>query len=85
MTQQNAALVEKSAAAAESLKGQAQQRVQAVAVFKLSGEAARPTARAAAPAARQRRRRHSGSAPTASTATPTSAPAFTYSRLATSR
>ncbi len=35
-TQQNAALVEQSAAAAESLKGQAQQLVQAVAVFKLS-------------------------------------------------
>jgi len=35
-TQQNAALVEQSAAAAESLKGQAEQLVQAVAVFKLS-------------------------------------------------
>ena len=35
-TQQNAALVEESAAAAESLKGQALQLVQAVAVFKLS-------------------------------------------------
>jgi len=35
-TQQNAALVEESAAAAESLKLQAQQMVQAVAVFKLS-------------------------------------------------
>ncbi len=35
-TQQNAALVEEGAAAAESLKGQAQQLVQAVAVFKLS-------------------------------------------------
>jgi methyl-accepting chemotaxis protein len=34
-TQQNAALVEESAAAAESLKGQAQQLVEAVAVFKL--------------------------------------------------
>jgi methyl-accepting chemotaxis protein len=34
-TQQNAALVEESAAAAESLKGQAQHLVQAVAVFKL--------------------------------------------------
>ncbi len=38
VTQQNAALVEQSAAAAESLKGQAQQLVQAVAVFKLSTE-----------------------------------------------
>jgi methyl-accepting chemotaxis protein len=36
VTQQNAALVEESAAAAESLKGQAQQLVQAVAVFKVS-------------------------------------------------
>ena len=35
-TQQNAALVEESAAAAESLRSQAQQLVQAVAVFKLS-------------------------------------------------
>jgi methyl-accepting chemotaxis protein len=35
-TQQNAALVEESAAAAESLKGQAQHLVQAVSVFKLS-------------------------------------------------
>jgi methyl-accepting chemotaxis protein len=37
-TQQNAALVEESAAAAESLKGQAVQLVQAVAVFKLAGD-----------------------------------------------
>jgi len=35
-TQQNAALVEESAAAAESLKVQARQLVQAVAVFKLA-------------------------------------------------
>jgi methyl-accepting chemotaxis protein len=35
-TQQNAALVEESAAAADSLKTQAQQLVQAVAVFKLA-------------------------------------------------
>jgi methyl-accepting chemotaxis protein len=35
-TQQNAALVEESAAAAENLKGQAQQLVAAVAVFKLA-------------------------------------------------
>ncbi|MBZ8141762.1 methyl-accepting chemotaxis protein [Rubrivivax gelatinosus] len=38
-TQQNAALVEESAAAAESLKGQAHSLVQAVAVFKLSRDA----------------------------------------------
>ena len=35
-TQQNAALVEESAAAAESLRQQATQLVQAVAVFKLA-------------------------------------------------
>jgi hypothetical protein len=35
-TQQNAALVEESAAAADSLKGQAQQLVGAVAVFKIA-------------------------------------------------
>jgi methyl-accepting chemotaxis protein len=35
-TQQNAALVEESAAAAESLRGQARQLVDVVAVFKLS-------------------------------------------------
>jgi methyl-accepting chemotaxis protein len=39
-TQQNAALVEESAAAAESLKGQALALVQAVAVFKLAGDGA---------------------------------------------
>jgi methyl-accepting chemotaxis protein len=38
VTQQNAALVEESAAAAESLKQQAQQLVSAVAVFKLGSE-----------------------------------------------
>jgi methyl-accepting chemotaxis protein len=40
-TQQNAALVEESAAAADSLKTQAEQLVQAVSVFKLSGEHSR--------------------------------------------
>ncbi|MBL8362732.1 MAG: MCP four helix bundle domain-containing protein [Rubrivivax sp.] len=54
VTQQNAALVEESAAAAESLKQQARQLVEAVAVFKLVDEAARPAgtslaAHAAAP------------------------------------
>ena len=48
-TQQNAALVEESAAAAESLKGQAQQLVQAVAVFRLSGEGRAGSPAAAAP------------------------------------
>ena len=52
MTQQNAALVEESAAAAESLKGQALQLVQAVAVFKLPNNgqsAARPASKSKAP------------------------------------
>jgi methyl-accepting chemotaxis protein len=43
-TQRNAALVEESAAAADSLKGQAQQLVAAVAVFKVSGDARESTA-----------------------------------------
>jgi methyl-accepting chemotaxis protein len=50
-TQQNAALVEQSAAAAESLKSQAQQLVNAVAVFKLSShDAPGPTITAPSPA-----------------------------------
>ena len=53
MTQQNAALVEESAAAAESLRNQAQQLVGAVAVFKLlqgaSSHSAQPVRQAAAP------------------------------------
>ena len=54
-TQQNAALVEESAAAAESLRDQAHQLVQVVAVFKLDGAtpaAATPAKRAAPPAAK---------------------------------
>jgi methyl-accepting chemotaxis protein len=63
VTQQNAALVEESAAAAESLKGQAQQLVQAVAVFKLAhgagaspvyAPAVAPVAAAARPVAERR-------------------------------
>ena len=53
-TQQNAALVEEMAAAASSLKGQAQELVQLVAVFKLSADqnrAAPASYRAAAPVA----------------------------------
>jgi methyl-accepting chemotaxis protein len=50
-TQQNSALVEQSAAAAASMKQQAQQLVQAVAVFKLGNEA-RPNPVAAAPTAK---------------------------------
>jgi hypothetical protein len=45
MTQQNAALVEESAAAAESLRDQASQMAQAVAVFKISETAVTVAAR----------------------------------------
>jgi ABC-type transporter Mla subunit MlaD len=44
VTQQNAALVEEMAAAAGSLKSQAQELVQVVAVFKLSGDDSHSTA-----------------------------------------
>jgi len=53
VTQQNAALVEESAAAAESLKHQARQLVQAVSVFSLGGA----TAAASPPAAQVLERR----------------------------
>jgi methyl-accepting chemotaxis protein-1 (serine sensor receptor) len=43
-TQQNAALVEEMAAAASSLKGQAQELVQTMAVFRLGGQENRPNA-----------------------------------------
>jgi methyl-accepting chemotaxis protein len=52
VTQQNAALVEESAAAAESLKNQAHDLVKAVAVFKLSSHEAHAGAAPAAPAKR---------------------------------
>jgi hypothetical protein len=55
VTQQNAALVEESAAAAESLKQQAQQLVQAVAVFKLSQGCGHYAAPAALSATAERR------------------------------
>ncbi|MBI2744254.1 MAG: MCP four helix bundle domain-containing protein [Burkholderiales bacterium] len=45
MTQQNAALVEQSAAAAQSMREQADQLAQAVAVFKLAGHATAATQR----------------------------------------
>src|SRR5450830_40064 len=48
-TQQNAALVEESAAAAQSLENQAAQLVRTVAVFKLSSAQAVPTGQAASP------------------------------------
>jgi methyl-accepting chemotaxis protein len=60
-TQQNAALVEQSAAAAEGLRGQADQLVQSVAVFKLSHEsltAPMAAAKAMAPPPAERRGPH---------------------------
>ncbi len=51
VTQQNAALVEESAAASESLQHQARSLAQAVSVFRLAGDA-EPTPPATAPAAR---------------------------------
>ena len=56
-TQQNAALVEESAAAAESLRDQAHQLVDAVAVFKLEGSPRATSAR------RPRRSRRRGRSP----------------------
>jgi methyl-accepting chemotaxis protein len=47
-TQQNAALVEESAAAAESLRDQARQLVQVVAVFRLDGATSATSAASAA-------------------------------------
>jgi methyl-accepting chemotaxis protein len=49
-TQQNAALVEESAAAADSLRHQAEQLVQAMAVFKLRGDTGLAAVQRAAPA-----------------------------------
>jgi methyl-accepting chemotaxis protein len=50
MTQQNAALVEESAAAAESLREQSARMAEAIGVFKLSGARAQPARSAAKPA-----------------------------------
>ena len=54
MTQQNAALVEESAAAAESLRDQADQMAQAVSVFKTTGSAPAGSRRPGAPLPYQR-------------------------------
>ena len=61
VTQQNAALVEESAAAAESLKGHAQKLVQAVAVFKLAQQTPALPTYAAAPVANASTLERSGS------------------------
>lgn len=64
MTQQNAALVEQSAAAAESLREQAQKLAQAVSVFKL-GHQVVPVAPRVAPPAPARARAPVVAAPSA--------------------
>ncbi|MFG6465542.1 methyl-accepting chemotaxis protein [Roseateles sp. BYS87W] len=69
MTQQNAALVEESAAAAESLKEQAQRLVEAVAVFRVSGH---ETATRAAPS--PSRSTAASTAPKAASARPAATP-----------
>jgi methyl-accepting chemotaxis protein len=75
-TQQNAAMVEESAAAAETLKDQAMQLVQTVAVFRLSGT---PSTRASAMPAAPRQTAHQTRAATMPAPRPTfrSAPAHT--------
>jgi methyl-accepting chemotaxis protein len=55
VTQQNAALVEEMSVAASRLKSQAQELVQTVAVFKLSGHDVAPLYRGASPMARASR------------------------------
>lgn len=58
VTQQNAALVEESAAASDSLKDQAQQLVQTVALFRLSTEKSSASMHAATPQPRGSNRSH---------------------------
>ncbi len=73
MTQQNAALVEQAAAAAESMEEQAEMLAKAVAIFKLSGDAARRApARSAVKAAPARPALRS---PAPAAAAPAAAPA----------
>ncbi len=91
-TQRNAALVEESAAAAQSLQEQAQQLVQAVAVFKLADEgryaAVAPvptraaTAKASAPARTAERRQPAALAKAATRASAKAAPSIATSRPA---
>ena len=69
-TQQNAALVEEMAAAASSLKAQAQDLVQVVAVFKLGSEHAQATRQASATAHVSHASAHSGAHTSAKKAVP---------------
>jgi hypothetical protein len=79
MTQQNAALVEQAAAAAESMQEQAQKLAQAVSIFKLNGDDEKRARRAplraapARPAARAPLAR--AQAPVAAVEAPKPAPA----------
>ena len=77
MTQQNAALVEESTAAAQSLREQAEQLAQAVSQFKVSG--------AAADAMAAPRRHAPAPTPASAPAKPVAAPAPSAPRLAAAR
>ena len=77
MTQQNAALVEESTAAAQSLREQAEQLAQAVSQFKVSG--------AAADAMAALRRHAPAPTPASAPAKPVAAPAPSAPRLAAAR
>jgi hypothetical protein len=79
MTQQNAALVEQSAAAAQSLREQADQLAQAIAVFKLAGHAAPPRL---APAPAPVRAEPVAARPAAPRAVPASSPPVQTARRA---
>ncbi|WP_394790661.1 methyl-accepting chemotaxis protein [Rhodoferax sp.] len=70
-TQQNAALVEEMAAAADSLRNQAQDLVQVVAVFTLSGDQNRSTSAPARAAERSHKPAHAAKAPVRRVVAPT--------------
>ena len=82
MTQQNAALVEQSAAAAQSLKDQSEQLTSALAGFRFNGSVRAPQTRPEAAASRviRQARRAAPASSGASTATPRSAAAASSSR-----
>jgi len=81
MTQQNAALVEQSAAAAQSLREQADQLAQAVAVFKLTGtQTAMATAQRLVPDSRPRPQAVARSAPSVARPAAAKVPTLTAAR-----
>ncbi|MBK6295766.1 MAG: HAMP domain-containing protein [Rhodoferax sp.] len=77
MTQQNAALVEQSAAAAESLREQAQRLAQVVGAFNLGGEARQGAAPGRSPLPRTQTRLDTGARPALAPAKSRSYPALT--------